>query len=521
MGRSARSARARKRCRVVDAADATPLVPEVPSSSTFNFTKRFLPILLATRHCLHAFLTDADGARLLRAGRTSAGLVAGFRFRCVFRPHYDREVRTTLALYAQYDMRITRLQVLHDVYDALVDWNTGRSWLPASLVTLAFGNCGQTLMELASVEDASEAQGLDREREARDADCADEYAEPVDVQSHIARLFKAPGSVTWASQESLEQKVGWHVPELVPGALPHGLRHLFLNSDGRNAPLRPGSIPSSVTFLRFGRHWRFGVDVPRVLEPHVLPEGLTHVVFDGAERECNDPLLVRHSLPASLRQLRWGCGRPPLQELSADILPPHLELIDLCGVSHVAPLLHPGVLPPSVRRLRLSLYQPSFEPLPRGSIPEGVVHLLIDGYFQWELGAGTLPSTLRTLAVVPQFSRFLVPGVLPDGLRLLFLPTMMHAAPIPGSAIPDSVVGLQLPGPTARDLVYEGALPRSLRWIVEPQQAGPGFPLPKLPLGADEELAVLPTQGGVRVLTIHKRKPRPPLRRSERRKRAR
>ena len=61
-------------------------------------------------------------------------------------------------------MRITRLQVLCDVYDALAHWNTERSWLPASLVTLAFGEGGDAMLELADIEEASSAQGMDRMR---------------------------------------------------------------------------------------------------------------------------------------------------------------------------------------------------------------------------------------------------------------------------------------------------------------------------------------------------------------------
>ena len=135
------------------------------------------------------------------------------------------------------------------------------------------------------------------------------------MQTHIERVFMQPGSVTGVGRDADEGFCGgfcgFRVPDLVP-ALPYGLRHLHLDSDGKNVPLRPGSMPSSVRFLRFSRHWRFSVDRPCVLEPHVLPEGLAHVIFDPGPCAYRVPLLFRHSLPASLRQLRWGC---PVGEL--------------------------------------------------------------------------------------------------------------------------------------------------------------------------------------------------------------
>ena len=46
-----------------------------------------------------------------------------------------------------------------------------------------------------------------------------------------------------------------------------------------------------------------------------------------------------------------------------------------------------------------------YDPLPRGSLPEGVVHLLFGKHFQHQLDDGVLPSTLRTLAFSPDYER--------------------------------------------------------------------------------------------------------------------
>ena len=80
---------------------------------------------------------------------------------------------------------------------------------------------------------------------------------------------------------------------------------------------------------------------------------------------------------------------------------------------------------------------------------------------------------------------------------------------MPRHAIPDTVVGLQLPiRPSRLHPIVEGALPRSLRWIVELVSIGADISsLPELPLAAGEGLVVLSTRRGSRLLTIRKREP--------------
>ena len=138
-------------CRSMEAAERVPkrccqpandalLRSESPSA---HAAACLLPLLQPVRHCLHPFVSSRDAARLRQTSRSiTACLLSGY----VFLDHvfFDcfpatADVKRSLAFYAHYDMRITRMGLPEEWNEPLVDSESGRSVLPASLIALTLG----------------------------------------------------------------------------------------------------------------------------------------------------------------------------------------------------------------------------------------------------------------------------------------------------------------------------------------------------------------------------------------------
>jgi hypothetical protein len=120
---------------------ATPSTHTTDSDSPSTSSHPLISSLHPVRLLLHAFLTDDDGARLLRVSRTTAlSLLAGFTFQQhVFLGDSQLQLQRMTALYEAYDVRPTRMCLSFAASPLTFDHSTGRSPLPSSLQSLVLG----------------------------------------------------------------------------------------------------------------------------------------------------------------------------------------------------------------------------------------------------------------------------------------------------------------------------------------------------------------------------------------------
>ena len=414
--------------------------------------------LQPVRSALHPFISAVDAARFMRASRSiTAALLSNYSFiDHVFTYNDDEytseEVKRSLAFYGRYGMCILRMCLPYRWNEPLVDAETGRSVLPASLIALSMGGADTTRNYSQregrrSVAFAEFIKGSDwRGRE--------EAQVWGDGEQHIDRCVRR-----WEREED-DSCYTWYLFEYAPcigdfnqpfppGALPPSLRFLKLN-DGFEQSLEVGSIPDSVEVLQFDNTFTLP------LEAGHLPASLTHLVFHS---ENAQPLQPQPGvLPVGLRRLHMSGYHYPLLP---GILPSQLRALHL-GNKYDHPL-PPGAIPATVIHLRLSDWYN--HPLQVGSIPEGVVHLQLGHDFNQALLPGVLPASLRELNIGLCFSQPLQPGSLPDGLQLLAFDghsRFQHSLP-PG-VIPASMRAVSM-GWRYKQQLVAGSMPGSVRWL--------------------------------------------------------
>ena len=169
---------------------------------------------------------------------------------------------------------------------------------------------------------------------------------------------------------------------LTPGTLPPSLTHLrFGKYSEFKKPLTPGALPPSLKYLRFGKYSEFN----KLLARGTLPPSLTHVEFGY---HFNKPL-DQGVLPPSLTHLEFGWNfNQPLARgtLSNLVNTTHLEL---GGFDQP---LDRDVLPPRLTHLKLLLFN---QPLVSGVLPLSLTHLYLGLDFNHPLDQDVLPPNLH------------------------------------------------------------------------------------------------------------------------------
>ena len=419
-----------------------------------------LPLLQPVRHCLHAFLSSRDAARLMQASRSlTTALLPGYAFvdrtfdyntntRLPNNAAQDAylnslqpsrkvaAVKRSLALYARYDMRIVCMCLPREWNKPLIDSDSGRSVLPASLLALSTGVTRMEWPPAAFAED--EQRWTEEESGGRREERIDRLTQRWEQEDwwNTSRLLKY-GDCRGAFNK-----------RILPGALPHGLRSLHFNRQF-NQPLQVGSIPDTVEVLQFG----FAFNKP--LLPGHLPASLIHLVFGP----CFKQSLSAGVLPEGLQRLHLGGSyNQPIQPGS---LPPQLRRLHLGG--SYTQLLQPGSLPPQLETLEMGEAYSCL--LQRGAIPASVSHLRLSERFDQSLLPGVLPASLRELFVGSHFARALQPGSLPAGLRLLaFHPQSAFQHVLQPGVLPGSVIVLSM-GKRYKQELVAGGVPASVRWL--------------------------------------------------------
>ena len=405
-----------------------------------------LPLLQPVRHCLHGFLSAATAARLMEASRSlTVSLLAGYSFvDHVFT--YDNQtaadVKRSIALYTRYRMRIVRMSLPRRWKgEPLVDSESGRSWLPASLEALALGpeksdGKRRSMVYVTSCY-CSHQHHVEDERQ-----CTRQFI-------RLVRAWQSANGSSGTEWDAATYDIcrGAFNQPIPPGALPRGLRFLQFNGHF-NQPLQVGSIPDTVEALQFCRNFN------QPLEVGHLPASLTSLTFGRHFNRSLQPGV----LPAGLRSLHFGYVFD--QRLQAGMLPTQLQHLSL-DWGYEQPM-DPGVIPPSVTHLRLRSVRYRLE---SGSIPHGVVYLDLGWSYDTPLLPGVLPTSLRVLVISNKFDRPLPHGSLPDGLEVLaFHSRASFQQPLQPGVIPATVVAVSLGRQYDVPLV-PGGIPATVRWL--------------------------------------------------------
>ena len=438
----------------------------LPSASSSSSTVSFhpapclLPLLQPIRSSFHPFVSSADAARLMQTSRcTTTSLLDGYGFHDhAFLFHTAAEMKRADALYSQYGTRILRIGLARDWTEPLLDSDSGRSILPASLLALCIGQQWDSDTETWTLRDCAATAAFDGAERLEAEAAGEEKDGDRDDESYFRRRIRpVNGCFTEADTDD-----SWNVAQfrragadlfnqpLPAGALPHGLRYLQLNREFYQ-PLDVGSIPDTVEVLQFGELYNLPLTAGQ------LPASLTHLVCSFFYDHSLEPGVF----PAGLRRLSLpGMWKQPLRP---GLLPPQLRQLSF-GLFFKQPIT-PGAIPPSVTHIRLS---PGCEHrLLVGSIPHGVRHLNLGTGFNRPLLPGVLPSSLRELIFGASYTQPLQPGSLPDGLEVLAFhcdSEYPHAL-LPG-IIPASVVVMSLGNSDddTRELVPSG-IPATVRWL--------------------------------------------------------
>lgn len=278
---------------------------------SLDCTSLFGPV----RHSFQAFLSDAEAARLMRVGRTATvSLLSGYIFsQHVFRPESASRLSRMTALYAQWDMRITRMCLPLHWDGPLTDENSGVSLLPGTLDALALGWVPES--------DQSTSMFAQLASLASTGDVTADETDARDSENCHALLRRVQPKSSWRLTPYSNAHGGYHAQPIPAGAIPHGVRFLQL-SYHYNQPLLPGVIPATVRFLQCGHGFS------QTLGEGSLPVGLTDLILG----DSFTAQLLPGALPSSLRRLRLGALNQPFH-----CLPPHLQRLDM-GLRYNQPL---------------------------------------------------------------------------------------------------------------------------------------------------------------------------------------
>ena len=292
----------------------------------------------------------------MRVGHTAAKqLLIGFTFRQhVFCCEDQREMSNLKRLYAEYDVRPTRMQ-LSEGMERLVLEVDGKSPFPESLTSLLLGPLPSSPRLADNVPNVlvDGWNNPDGPCQLQAGPRSDEYYKSV-LESTASDADEPFGQV-WESFSRY----------LAPGLLPQGLPSIqFAYLYG--IPLSPRSIPWPVEQLQVGRFNRSLVGL--------LPSSLTQISLS----EFDQPLMPA-VLPASLQYLSLRVWDKPLQ---FSVLPASLKQLFIPSFNHP---LHPGVLPLGLEKLSLYRFD---QKLVVGSLPPSLAVLDMGAMFTKPLPAG-------------------------------------------------------------------------------------------------------------------------------------
>ena len=442
--------------------NSSPSSPDSASCRLLNALPSVLPLF-------HAFLTDADAARLLRASNAAAlALLSGYTFAThVFQPASVASLRRLRDLALTYGLRVTQLALPRRVEELTFDPTPPHpSPIPSSVLALSLG---PPLISPVQVEPHWAAVSA----AARDWQDLEPWRLPYPQpsarsdgkESSADEKWKAALQQRWQDGDEfwpfdpllpafIEYQGGLQQP-LPPGLLPDGLR-VLRSAHGYNQPLQAGNLPARLTLLHFASGFR------QPLLPGVLPAELLYLSLPVSYYA---PLVVG-SLPASLQRLRLDAGFS--YDVAPGVLPSRLQALHV-GATH-APL-QPGSLPASLLYLSTSHY--FTEPILAGVLPSCLVDLRLGHGYNHPLRPGILPASLCRLTLGGQYRQPLQLGSLPDGLLLLrFLPTHSSAPKLPPvlpGVLPSTLLGLDFTNRYHAALLA-GVVPASVRWVRLPRE---------------------------------------------------
>ena len=415
---------------------------------------------------LHAFLDDADAARLLRTSHTAAlALLRGYVFtKHVFQPADLASLRRLRDHSRTYGLRLIQLDLPGNVRELTFDPSPPHlSPIPASVVDLnlspGFPKRWDDEPSWDAVARWSMLMAALRDRPVSES-WHTRSAAPPSAQSGGEEEKEKEEQRVWM-RDPLEEEIGVFLPwlgppygslngPLLPGILPTGLRVLRMNGAFQQQ-LQPGWLPATLLALQLSNEHNV---LHQPLLPGALPASLLHLCGGQYTRR-----LLPGSLPASLERLRlvrWNL------HLQVGVLPQGLKALMLGCFNKP---LQPRVLPSSLTFMFLEDFD---QPLAADTLPASLRDLEFYA-FNHPLTPGVLPASLRRLTLGSPFSQQLQLGSLPDGLLYLRFTSQQsgvqpHLLSLHPGVLPSTLLGLDLSNRCVQPL-SAGVIPPSVRWV--------------------------------------------------------
>ncbi|KYR02030.1 hypothetical protein DLAC_00826 [Tieghemostelium lacteum] len=190
-----------------------------------------------------------------------------------------------------------------------------------------------------------------------------------------------------------------------------------------------------------------GENFERELQPGSLPQGLEKLVFS----DCWNFPISPGTLPVELRELYFGENFN--QELSIGVLPQNLEILELGGQFN--------------------------HPLVQGCLPESLRQLDLSDQFAQDIKVGDLPTQLESLSFGSAFDNHIEPGSIPRSIQILSFPNGFDCRLESGS-IPDTVQEISF-GIRFNQPLDPGVLPQSLQILRFGDHFNQPLPLHSIP----------------------------------------
>ena len=324
-----------------------------------------------------------------------------------------------------------------------LDYKIKNGVLPNTLKKLIFGSCYNQILESGLIP---------------------EQLEELIIRSDYIYNFE-PNVLPKKLKRLIFQDSYGYKQKLVPDILPEYLEELTL-SYNYSEILEPGVLPKYLKKITFGSHY-YQELIPGVfptslrtlilpncrkeIKPGLLPEGLTHLRYNGLEITENllpstlkclwfintfNNKIDKKALPNSIEKIIFSdffnqkldfifpdnlielrLGNYFNQTIEKGDLPEGLKILKIDSTKYNKKI-EPNVLPNSITNLRINKYP---YPIEKDMIPDSLNYLSFGPDFNQEIKENTLPTHIKTLSLGYTYNKYIKKNVLPPNLRILSL----------------------------------------------------------------------------------------------------
>lgn len=273
----------------------------------------------------------------------------------------------------------------------------------------------------------------------------------LDVTNWMPSLI--PDSVTDLTLELQSAFAGHSIGDLTPGSLPTSLKYLKFGQCGKL--VAPGVIPTSLT------HLSCCVDLLSILEPGSIPDGVFHLTLESR----HNPKIFKQPKPGVIPTSISHVVLNTAGILDLNILHTLPRLTHLCVRAGYDAKLSSDMIPASVTHMSLSCNDGLNNDcrITTNMIPDTVTHLCFDHRFDQAIGKGIIPRPVTHVVMGDRFDRNLSPHTFPRSVTHLCFGKTFDK-PVRVSDIPSSVTHLVF-GENFNQEIKPGVIPSSVRYL--------------------------------------------------------